>query len=96
MGLFGDIKKTKKSDFVVNKKVTLIDLHDEYIHFSRPGKEFSIFYKDIKNIEKDVLNIKIKTNVKEYKLTPRKLRGGKELANEMYDNLISKMSEVKK
>lgn len=90
MGLFGDIKKTKKSDFVVNKKVTLIDLHDEYIHFSRPGKEFSIFYKDIKNIEKDVLNIKIKTNVKEYKLTPRKLRGGKELAMKCMTILFQK------
>ena len=95
MGLFDGIKKTKNAKWTVNKKPTLIELHDTSIHCTSSAKEFDIFYLDIKNIEKQVYVIKIKTTVDDFKFTPRKIRGAKDLADEMYDEIVEKMRNVK-
>lgn len=95
MGLFDNIKKTKKATWTVNKKPTLIDLNDASIHCTSAAKEFDIFYRDIKNIEKELYVIKIKTTVEDFKFTPRKIRGAKDLANELYDEIVEKMRNAK-
>jgi len=96
MGLFDSIKKTKKSEWNVNKRPTLIDLTDTHIHCTGAAKEFDIFYTDIRNIKKELYVIKLETSVEKYELTPRKIRGAKDLANKLYEQLVEKISESKK
>ena len=95
MGLFDKVKKTKNAKWVINRKPTLITLEDTHIHCETSAKEYDIFYADIKNIEKQVYNIKIKTNVKDYKLTPRKIRGAGDLSEEMYSEIVERISKNK-
>ena len=92
MGIFDKVKKTKNAKWTVNRKPTLIDLKDNYIHFEDAAKEYDIFYKDIKNIEKEIHAIKLKTNVKEFKIIPKKVRGAGDISSELYSQLMDKIS----
>lgn len=96
MGLFNRAKETRKAEWVMNRRPTLITLEDTHIHCVSAGKDFDIFYIDIKNIEKQLYQIKIKTTVKEYTLTPRKIKGAGDLSEELYGNLLTRISESKK
>ncbi len=96
MGLFDMVKKTKKSEWNVDKKPTLIDLQDTHIHFTGAAKEFDVFYKDIINITREVYIIKIETHAEKYELVPRKIRKAKDLSEGMYNDLFNKVNEFKK
>lgn len=95
MGLLDNIKKTNNAQWNVNRRPTIIDLTDTHIHFEKAAKTNDIFYQDIIGVEKDYYNIIIKTKVEKYKLTPRKIRGAKDLAEELYRELLEKMNDKK-
>ncbi len=88
MGFFDRVNKAKK----LNKEAkwycdgyqTLITLNDTNIELERARKTMNIFYKDIKSIEKRVLDIKIKTATDEYKITSKSIRGGSDLVDDLY------------
>lgn len=95
LGIFDKVKKTKNAEWVINRKPTLIDLQDTHMHCTSAAKEFDIFFADIKNVEKKAYTIEIKTNVKKYKLTPRKIRGANDLADNLYSEIVERMSKNK-
>jgi len=96
MGFFGDVRKIKKeADWKINKQPTIITMEEKRIHCKSAVKEFNIFYADIRNIEKQFYSIKIETNVEEYTLIPKKLRGATALADELYSEIVERMNENK-
>lgn len=107
MGLLDKINKAKEeSNDRINKakKIneeskwycdgyrTVITLNDTNIEFERARKTTNIFYKDIKNIEKRVLDIKIKTTTDEYKISSKSIRGGSDLVDDLYSQILEKMN----
>lgn len=95
LGLFDKIKKTNNATWNVNRKPTIIELHEGFISFESAAKQVTIFYKDIKDIKLQVATITITTVVDTYKLVPRNIKGGKEKANELYTQVLDNMVECK-
>jgi hypothetical protein len=99
MGLFNTIKKQKN----INKKAewkqgliqTVVEFNEEYMQLITATVTDTIFYKDIMNVEVVVNVVNIKTNVKTFSLTAKRKHGGKDLANQLYNDVIVKMGENK-
>ena len=94
MGLFNRNKK-EKAEWKQGLIPTTVELNEDHINLKTPTYADTIFYKDIMNIEVVVNIVNIKTNVKTYSLMSGKLRGGSEKADELYNQIITKMSEKK-
>ena len=95
LGLFDNLKKTKNAEWVINRKPTVITIEDSHLHCVNAAKEYNIFFADIKNIEKQMYNIKIETTVKEYKLTPKHIKGASDLSEGLYSEIVEGMSKNK-
>ena len=99
MGLLDKFKEAgeigKNYELKLGIQPALITLNDSYLHIKTGGKEVQIFYKDIQKVEKRVTAIEIKTITDKYTLNPKKIRGGTELADNLYAQIIEKMNEHK-
>lgn len=81
----------KNAKWRLGSKPVLITLGENHLHLEMGGGEVSIFYKDIQQIEKRVLDINIKTIADNYHLTPMRIKNGADLANELYAELYEKV-----
>ena len=75
---------------------TTLELNNDHMKLITQTVTDTIFYRDIMNIEVVTNIVNIKTNVKTYSLMSSKLRGGSDKANELYNQLLVRMSENKK
>lgn len=99
MGLFDSMKKTKE----LNKKAewkqamikTVIEFNPDHMKLITATQTDVIFYKDIMSVQQATFVVNIKTNVKTYSLTPKKLRGGSEKAAALVEQITMKMNENK-
>ena len=94
MGLFKRNKK-EKAEWKQGLIPTTVELNEDHINLKTATYTDTIFYKDIMNIEVVVNIVNIKTNVKTYSLMSGKLRGGSEKADELYNQILIKISEKK-
>ena len=99
MGLFDKFKEAgeigKNYEWKLGIQPALVAVNDSYLHIKTGGKEVQIFYEDIQKVEKRVTAIEIKTITDKYILNPKKIRGGAELADNLYAQIIEKMNEHK-
>jgi hypothetical protein len=99
MGLFDSMKKTKE----LNKKAewkqgiinTVIEFNPDHLKLTTATQTDVIFYKDIMSVQQATFVVNIKTNVKTYSLTPKKLRGGSEKAAALTQQIIEYMNQNK-
>ena len=99
MGLFDSMKKTKE----LNKKAewkqaltkTVIEFNPDHMKLITATQTDVIFYKDIMSVQQSVHVVNIRTNVKTYSLTPKKLRGGSEKAAALTQQIIEYMNQNK-
>ena len=94
MGLFKRNKK-EKAEWKQGLIPTTVELNEDHINLKTPTYADTIFYKDIMNIEVVVNIVNIKTNVRTFSLISSKIRGRNEKADELYNQIIIKMSEKK-
>lgn len=96
MGLFSR-NKEKVQSWVINNKKGTVDLNEKYIQLNiiMPKKEQIIFYSDITSLEQKYNFIMIKTNSNSYKLAPHGFRKAESIANELYIQILEKISEYK-
>lgn len=81
----------KNAKWRLGSKPVVITLEDNHIHMEMGGGEINIFYKDIQQIEKLPMSIKINTIAQNYHLTTMRIKGGADLANELYAELYEKV-----
>ena len=99
MGLFDTIKRENKTKKEAQWKQglihTIVELKDNHMQLISSTQTDTIFYKDIKDIQLVRHIVNIKTNVKTFSLTAKRKHGGKDLANQLYNDIIVKMGENK-
>lgn len=94
MGLFSSIKEVRKSEWMVNKIASQIEVNDTNLHI-HGIKDIHIFYKDIRHISISLNTITLDTGAEEYLINPRKLRGAKDLSKNLYEQILEKMETAK-
>ena len=99
MGIFDKFKESaevgKNAKWRCGAVPTLIILNENYLELKMGGRSTKIFYKDIQQIEQTLYNIDIKTITNKYTLTPMRIKGGVELADELHSQILEKISEQK-
>ena len=99
MGIFDKLKESaevgKNAKWRIGAAPTVVILNDDYMNLKMGGKEIRIFYKDIQQIEQALYNIEIKTITNKYTLTPMRIKGGVDLADERHIQIHKKIHEQK-
>lgn len=99
MGIFDKFKESaevgKNAKWRIGAAPTVVILNDDYMNLKMGGKEIRIFYKDIQQIEQALYNIEIKTITNKYTLTPMRIKGGVDLADELHSKILEKIHEQK-
>ena len=99
MGIFDKFKESaevgKNAKWRIGAAPTVVILNDDYMNLKMGGKEIRIFYKDIQQIEQALYNIEIKTITNKYTLTPMRIKGGVDLADELHSQILEKIHEQK-
>lgn len=99
MGFMDRMKQShnvgKNAQWRLGAKPAIVTLNDKYINIEYGGGEVNIFYKDIQQVEKRVMDIHIKTIADNYKLTTMRIKGGRDLADDLYKQLLDKVAEFK-
>lgn len=72
---------------------TIVEVGDSYVHLEGGGKIVNIYYKDFQKVERRGNGIEIRTITDKYLLTPKGLRGAKDLADELYAELTEKINQ---
>ena len=99
MGLFDTITKEKNikknAEWKQGLIHTVVEFHDDHMKLVTSAVTDTIFYQDIMNVEVVVNVVNIKTNVKTFSLISKSIRGGSDKANQLYEEILRKMSENK-
>lgn len=97
MALFGKNKDkqniTKEAKWKWGLYPAIVEVSDNHIHLKGVAQEVNIYYKDIQQIERRGNAIIIKGFSDKYQLTPKRLRGGKDLADGLYAELTEKLHQ---
>ena len=99
MGIFDKFKESaevgKNAKWRCGAAPTIIILNENYLELKMGGRSTKIFYKDIQQIEQALYNIDIKTITNKYTLTPMRIKGGVDLADELHSQILEKISKQK-
>ena len=99
MGLFDGLKKTKELNKQSNWKQgtlpTAIHFNEDHMVLETVTSNSIIFYRDIISVEQVALNVEIRTASKTFRLTSKKIRGGKDLAKDLQLDILRRVSENK-
>ena len=97
MGLFDKFNNksslTQQAEWNWGLYPSIVEIGDSYVHLKGVAQEVNIYYKDFQQVERKGNGIIIKTISDKYQLTPRRLRGAKELADELYAELTEKLHQ---
>ena len=100
MGLFDTIRKSKevsnKAEWRMGAIPVIVELNDDHMKLITSTVTNTIFYGDIMSVEQAMSVVNIKTNVKDYSLLSKGLRGGTAKATELSNQILEKMAEYKK
>lgn len=99
MGLFDKMKKSKEFRKTAEWKQGLIHTHveleEDHMKLLTETSMDIIFYKDIMSVQQVSHVVNIRTNVKTYSLTARKIRGGTDKAIELTQQILEMMNKNK-